>query len=210
MSYADPAQHKYAYRLEGFDTQWNYTDATRPFAYYNNLKSGTYRFQLKGSNELGVWNKLSHPLEIVVKPAPWATWWAYGLYVLIILAVVWYMLKVMHKRFEIEAAMKLTEMKRQKSEEMNHAKLQFFTNITHELMTPLTIISASLDELKLVLPAHSDYYEVLAGNTRRLMRLIRQILEFRKAESGNLKLKVSPGNLSRFVKNSVDSFRPLN
>lgn len=119
------------------------------------------------------------------------------------------MLKVMHKRFEIEAAMKLTEMKRQKSEEMNHAKLQFFTNITHELMTPLTIISASLDELKLVLPAHSDYYEVLAGNTRRLMRLIRQILEFRKAESGNLKLKVSPGNLSRFVKNSVDSFRPL-
>lgn len=209
LSYANPGQNKYAYRLEGFDTKWKFTDASRRFAYYNNLKSGEYRFFLKGANEHGVWSTSPEVLEIVVKPAPWVTWWAWCLYLLAVGAVVWYIFKLMHKRLEMEAAVKLVEMKRQKSEEMNHAKLQFFTNITHELMTPLTIISASLDELKLVLPAHTDYYEVLSSNTRRLMRLIQQILEFRKAESGNLKLKVSADSLSRFVKNSIDSFRPL-
>ena len=100
-------------------------------------------------------------------------------------------------------------MEQAKSEELNHAKLQFFTNITHELLTPLTIISASLDELKALAPQNNEYYLIMGNNINRLIRLLQQILEFRKAESGNLKLKVSKGDLAAFVKKSVDSFRPL-
>lgn len=209
LSYANPAQNKYAYRLEGYDNGWQYTDASRNFAYYNNLKSGTYRFYLKGANENGVWGVAGKQLEIVILPAPWATWWAYCLYALGIGILAFYIFYLMHKRIQTEAAAKLAEVKRQKSEEINHAKLQFFTNITHELMTPLTIILATLDEYKFNFPKNSDYYSVIYNNTHRLMRLLQQILEFRKAESGNLKLKVCKGDLMLFVRNSVNSFSPL-
>ena len=96
-----------------------------------------------------------------------------------------------------------------KAEELNHAKLQFFTNITHELLTPLTIISATVDELKTQAPSHNDLYTVMNSNIQRLIRLLQQILEFRKAETGNLKLRVSPGDLAAFVRTGTESFKPL-
>ena len=99
------------------------------------------------------------------------------------------------------------KIERQKMEEINHAKLQFFTNITHELLTPLSIISASVDELKQEVPASSSVCPVIADNTVRLIRLIQQILEFRKVENGKLRLKVSHGNVSMFLKKSVSGFR---
>mgnify|MGYP002237147985 FL=1 len=103
----------------------------------------------------------------------------------------------------------LREMEKSKLEELNHAKLQFFTNITHELLTPLTIISATVDELKMRFPGHDDLYTVMGSNISRLIRLLQQILEFRKAETGNLKLRVSPGDVAAFVKNEAESFLPL-
>lgn len=103
----------------------------------------------------------------------------------------------------------LREMEKGKLEELNHVKLQFFTNITHELLTPLTIISATVDELKMLVPGHDDIYTVLGHNINRLIRLLQQILEFRKAETGNLKLRVSPGDVAAFVKNEAESFLPL-
>jgi signal transduction histidine kinase/DNA-binding response OmpR family regulator len=97
----------------------------------------------------------------------------------------------------------------EKAEELNQTKLQFFTNITHEFLTPLTIISASVDELKMTTPRTDDIFTVITQNITRLMRLFQQILEFRKAESGNLKLRVLYGNLSDFVRTKTESFRPL-
>ena len=102
-----------------------------------------------------------------------------------------------------------TSSGKSKSDELNHAKLQFFTNITHELLTPLTIISATVDELKMQVPGQEELYTVMTNNIRRLIRLLQQILEFRKAETGNLKLRVSPGDVAAFVKNETESFKPL-
>ena len=106
-------------------------------------------------------------------------------------------------------ALRLREIEKAKAEELNHAKLQFFTNITHELLTPLTIISATVDELKTQAPSHNDLYTVMNSNIQRLIRLLQQILEFRKAETGNLKLRVSPGDIADFVKRETESFQPL-
>ena len=80
----------------------------------------------------------------------------------------------------------MQEMEKEKADELNHVKLQFFTNITHELLTPLTILSASVDELKRMAPAYQEQYSVMVGNINRLIRLLQQILEFRKAESGKV------------------------
>lgn len=109
----------------------------------------------------------------------------------------------------MQNALHLRSLEQAKAEEVNHSKLQFFTNITHELLTPLTILSAAVDELKRVSPQNGEHYQVMTNNINRLIRLLQQILEFRKAETGNLKLKVSHGDLAAFVRNSVDSFRPL-
>ena len=83
LSYINPMQNKYAYKLEGFDKEWQYTDASRRFAYYNNLESGTYTFRLRATNENGIWCERETTLQVVILPPPWETWWAYGIYLII-------------------------------------------------------------------------------------------------------------------------------
>ncbi len=209
LTYINPLQCKYAYMLEGFDKNWQYTDATRRFAYYNNLKDGEYVFRLKAANENGIWSEMDYSIEIDLLPPPWKTWWAYLIYLIISVLIAFALIKTVRNRIRLRNELHIREVENAKSEELNHAKLQFFTNITHELLTPLTIISASLDELKTLLPGYADIYQTMDLNINRLIRLLQQILEFRKAESGNLKLKVSKGNLSAFIKTEVDSFSPL-
>lgn len=209
LTYRNPELNRYAYRLVGFDKDWQYTDANRRFAYYNNLQSGTYTFRLKATNENGIWSEEVRELEVVVQPPLWATWWAYLIYIALAAAAIFFVFRTAKNRMLLRNELHLREMEKSKAEELNHAKLQFFTNITHELLTPLTIISATVDELKVQVPDYDDLYTVMSSNVRRLIRLLQQILEFRKAETGNLKLRVSPGDIAAFVRNEAESFRPL-
>lgn len=201
--------NRYAYKLEGFDEDWQLTSGNRHFAYYNNLASGKYRFLLKAANANGIWNEKVRELEIIVLPPWWAEWWAFLIYMILIAGIIISIMRSAKHRLLLQNKLKLSSLEQAKSEEMNHAKLQFFTNITHELLTPLTIISAAVDELKQQMPMHQEYYSVMTRNINRLIRLLQQILEFRKAESGNLKLRVSPGDLITFLQNEIEAFRPL-
>lgn len=209
LTYKNPNLNRYAYQLVGFDDDWQYVDASRRFAYYNNLKSGTYRFRLKATSENGVWSGEIRELSVEVLPPFWATWWAYVIYVLLASVTAYFIYQAAHNRMMLRNELQLRQLEKSKSDELNHAKLQFFTNITHELLTPLTIISATVDELKMQVPGQEELYTVMTNNIRRLIRLLQQILEFRKAETGNLKLRVSPGDVAAFVKNETESFKPL-
>ena len=164
---------------------------------------------MKATNENGEWSGYVRELTVVVLPPFWATWWAYLLYVIIVSVIGVSIYRTAKNRILLRNALRLREIEKAKAEELNHAKLQFFTNITHELLTPLTIISATVDELKTQAPSHNDLYTVMNSNIQRLIRLLQQILEFRKAETGNLKLRVSPGDIAAFVKNAAESFQPL-
>ena len=143
--------------------------------------------------------------------------WAYIAYAIFLIAVIAYTIHFIRKRIRLKNTLRIKEVEQREQtnvqslqeEELNRAKLQFFTNITHELLTPLTIISVTLNEIKSIAPQISDYYSIMDNNINRLKRLLQQILEFRKAESGNLKLKVSQGNIASFIRKSVDSFLPL-
>lgn len=209
LTYKNPELNKYAYKLDGFDKGWQYIDATRHFAYYNNLKSGTYTFLLKATNENGIWSGQIRKMTVVVLPPFWATWWAYLIYVVITTLIVVVAYRTTKNRIMLKNSLELQKMEQTKAEELNHAKLQFFTNITHELLTPLTIISAGVDELKMQAPQFTSIYPIINNNVQRLIRLLQQILEFRKAETGNLKLRVSQGDIVAFVKNEAESFQPL-
>lgn len=208
LNYVNPQENMYAYRLENYDDNDIVVDAQHHFASYNNLPPGTYLFRLKGTNEDGVWDKSERTLKIRVLPAPWQTWWAYSIYVIVLMIIFYIVFRIMRYKVKMRHKMEIDRIEKQKIEEINHVKLQFFTNITHEFMTPLSIILASLENLR-----HggdiSTLQRVMATNATRLMRLIQQVLEFRKAESGNLKIGVSYGNISVFIRNCTEAFIPL-
>ena len=209
LDFIYPNGNRYAYKLDGFQHDWVYTDASKRLAFYNNLKPGNYTFHLRASNANGVWNNETRLIQVTILPPPWLTWWAYLIYISIAATISYFIFRTVRNRILLTQTLHRREMEKQTAEELNHAKLQFFTNITHELLTPLAIISASVDELKANAPGHDKQYEVMTANVKRLIKLLQQILEFRKAETGNLKLRVSNADLIQFVRTNIESFRPL-
>lgn len=206
LTYNMPQQNRYAYRLKNFDSGWTFVSSNNRSAYYTNLGVGNYTFEVMGTNENGDWSEVRQ-ISIVVLPPWWRSLWAYVIYFILLIGVVYVVQSQLRKRLKWKNALRVKQMEAAKIEELNHVKLQFFANITHELMTPLTIISASLDQLKSE-PTH-ELLGTMSVNVQRLMRLLQQILEFRKAETGNLKLRVSKGDLALFVRHEVESFIPL-
>lgn len=123
---------QYAYRLKGVDSDWVHTDGTRPFAYYNNLESGKYTFHLKANTGNGGWVEMPHTIEICILPPPWLTWWAYTLYILVAIFVAALVFRTVRNRMLLRNEIRMRKLENAKLEELNHAKLLFFTNITHE------------------------------------------------------------------------------
>ena len=212
LNHRNPQNNRYAYMLEEYDHDFNYVDAQHRFAYYNNLPSGTYRFRVRASYAGNNWTEREFPLEICILPAPWRTWWAYSLYTIAAIGLLLLISLMSVHRIRMKQEVQKKDLEKRQAEELTQAKLQFFTNITHELLTPLSIIIAAVDELKQQKGTDSvetQEYDLISVNATRLMRLIQQILEFRKAESGNLRLKVAEGNISQFVAQCVSAFAPL-
>lgn len=207
MIYTTPNKVRYAYRLNGFDGEWQYTDYRQRFAHYANLDPGRYTFQLKTTNESGQWNDYTRDMEIRILPPVWKTWWACMLYVIFGSSLIAIFYRLVRQRLRYRNQIRIQQAENERNVELNQAKLRFFTNITHELFTPITIISAATEELKSRIPEQE--YGVIASNIDRLSRLIQQILEFRKAETGNLRLQVSNRDLPRFIAKNIESFGPL-
>lgn len=210
LSFENPMSKTYAYRLEGIDEDWIYVKAKDKYAVYNSLKQGTYRFHVKAYNEDGYTDNSYASLKIIRLPAPWETVWAYLFYISAALALIYLIFRFFLHKEKMQRALQLEHMERVKSDEVHQAKLQFFTNVSHELFTPITVLSCSLDDMEKHYPADSSLIYIMRMNLNRLMRLLQQILEFRKAETGNLQLRVSQGNIAAFVYDICElSFMPL-
>lgn len=207
MLYSAPEKVRYAYQLEGYDKEWLFTESGKRFANYSNLSPGKYKFKLKCTNEYGIWNSITREVEIRINPPFYMTWWAYLIYTIVTTIILIYIYRSARQRIRLRTAIQIQRIEKEKSDELNQAKLRFFTNITHELFTPITIISAAIEDSKKAIPEKE--YDIISSNTNRLVRLIQQILEFRKAETGNLKLQVSRQNLSLFTAKNIESFVPL-
>lgn len=194
LSYVNTAECKYAYRLEGYDKEWHYVDADLRQASFENMPSGRYKLHIKAADSFGRWVEMPYALHIHVLPPWYASVWAYMVYVLLIigigyLAIIWYKERLRTK---------------------NRLQMQVvFTNITHELLTPLTVISASADSIVHEHPDLANHTSLIHNNINRLTRMLRQILEVRKAQAGKLKLKVNEGCLGDFCKETCMSLLPI-
>jgi signal transduction histidine kinase/DNA-binding response OmpR family regulator len=198
--------------LEGFDKEWNYTNASRRYANYTNLNSGEYTFKVKAANNEGVWNEQISTVKLVIDPPWWKTIWARIAYIVLGLLLLHLFRTLVLMRANLKHDLKLERLQRENMEKLNYAKLQFFTNISHEFRTPLTLIlgpSQSLLDRGEGGKEVRDHLLNINANAQRLLRLVNQLLDFRKAESGNLKLEVSEGNIIKFVKEVKLSFDTL-
>lgn len=141
---------------------------------------------------------------------PWfLRWYSWIVYALLAAFMLYIVFRYFKNKELTRREVQLAHLEKQNIEELNHKKLQFFTNITHDLMTPLTVISATVNTLASDDPKNEASYKVIDGNVNRLMRLLQQILEFRKSETGNQHLRVSKASLSDFVSKEIESLRPL-
>ncbi|WP_184173507.1 two-component regulator propeller domain-containing protein [Rhabdobacter roseus] len=197
----------YAYLLEGFDTDWNYVGTTRS-ATYTNLDHGQYRFQVKASVGNDAW---STPLVVRVEVLPpwYKTWWAYLLYLSLFVGILLALRQTLLTRERLKADIRIRQIEADNIRALDEAKTGFFTNISHEFRTPLTLIITPLEKLL----ANTTLDERLAHqarlmyrNANRLLRLINQLLDLAKLESGSLTPDIAPHELVGFVERIVQSF----
>lgn len=196
-SYLSPETTEYRYIMKGLDNEWTYLKTNRK-VYFTNLKPGRYTFMVKaGSN--GQWNQNEASLIIVITPPFWATAWAYLAYVLAAAVLAFYLIRSYHQ---------VQENKKEK--EIYQAKIEFFTNIAHEIKTPLTLIKGPVENLSELVdetPVIREDVQTLDRNTNRLLNLINQILDFRRTETKGFRLDFSEVNLNTILEEAYETFR---
>ena len=207
LNYIYPGKNQYAYKLEGFDTDWNYVGNQRT-ATFTNLNAGEYVFRVKASNNDGIWNESGKTLTVKIHPSPWRTWWAYSIYLLILSSMFFLLLHYLH----LENKIKLKQIEQENSEKIHQMRIRMFTNFSHELRTPLTLIMGPVEDMlnNSGLPDQiRNSLTLVQKNTYRLLSLVNQLMDFRKQESGKVNLKVAEGRFNKFITEISMAFNAL-
>ncbi len=193
---------EYAYQMEGLDDKWQSVGEDENIT-FRNIAPGHYTLRVRARMKNGVWDD-SHTdsLRIVVAPPFYRSWWAYCLYLLLIIYGTYYALRRYKRGLKLKGELLVEQKKRQDEEDLNNERMRFFTNIAHELRTPLTLIVGPLEDLEEDVKLPKPYkrtIHVIHESAQRLAGLINGILDFRKTETSNRPLVVTHGNLSEFV-----------
>lgn len=201
----------YAYRLDDFDRDWNYTDQQRNTT-YTNLPPGTYVFRLKAAQGDHRWGPEKR-LVITVQPPWFKTGWAIGLYLLLLTGILTLIRHIIRVREKLKADIRIQALKAENVRQLDEAKTSFFTNISHEFRTPLTLILTPLEKLLTdELPPEArlqHQFRVMHRNANRLLRLINQLLDLSKIESGSLQPQLGLGDLAHHLETIGHSFDEL-
>jgi len=212
LSYITPEKNMYAYKLEGFDKDWNYVNRQNK-ATYTNLPAGEYTFRVKASNNDGLWNEQGASIVIVIHPPFWLTAGFKFLYFLLTLAGLYLLLRTSRLRTKKRHDEEIKELNQAKEKELYNTKIQFFTMIAHEIRTPVTLIIGPLEKIMnsgFSIPdsARNDL-NIIDRNSQRLLHLVNQLLDFRKVEQGALILNFTRQNIYNLLHNIYIRFKPM-
>ncbi len=208
LDFWNKQKNEYAYFLENFDKQWNYIGQQQSLT-LTNIPPGHYKLNINCTNENGVWNSVPRIFTITVTPPFWKTSWAYFLYVILALGLQTGIILYIRWRSRTKKAMAMDRFKAQQLKELNDYKLQFFTNIAHEFRTPLTLILGPIVSLlnKTTDPDSRNQLRTVQSNSVRLQKLIEELIQFRKIETGKESLELSSIDLVPFTQQVVESFQ---
>ncbi len=208
LNYVNPNKNQYKFILEGFDKDWQQGINLRSVR-YTNVPPGKYVFKLFASNNDGLWNEEGKTLKIRIKQPYWLTWWAFVIYAFLLMAL----LLIFRRYSLIEANLKhrlmMEHFEKEKTEELNQLKMRFFTNISHELRTPLSLVISPLEGLlsREDLPGDTkSSLSVMHRNAERILLLINQLIEFRKSDTGHLKLGAVHVELNKQIREQIEAF----
>lgn len=211
LNYIHPEKNTYKYRLEGLDTDWNFIKRGEGIVSYSNLNPGTYTLIIYGSNNDGVWSKKPLSLKIIVQPPFWSTWWAYSIYFIVLAILLWQLLKYKLKKQTEEFQQAQIVRDAKKMHEVDELKFKFFTNISHEFKTPISLIMAPVDKLlkEESSEEHRELLSIIRRNAMSLLNMVNEILEFRKLDLNKLTLKLNQGDIVGFIRQICYSFSTL-
>jgi signal transduction histidine kinase/ligand-binding sensor domain-containing protein/DNA-binding response OmpR family regulator len=212
LEYSGQNHIRYSYQLEGYDLDWVTADQNRRFATYTNLSPGNYTFKVKAIYENNLSSSSSSELAIIVSPPWYLTIWAYLAYALIIVIATYQIKKFISWRLKLRNDLQFERIDKEKQAELNQLKIRFFTNISHELRTPLMLIHTPLEKLNLRRDLPDPVMKQLDSihsNSKRLLGLINQLLDFRKQETGHLELQVEEVEIKPYLQQIITSFDAL-
>jgi signal transduction histidine kinase/ligand-binding sensor domain-containing protein/DNA-binding response OmpR family regulator len=209
LHFSNSNDNHYTYKMTGFDENWTQTTADNRSATYTNLNSGTYTFEVRACNNSGVWSTKTTKLKIVILPPPWKSWWAIFIY-LFILSVIAYMIwRYALLDFKQKQQIRIDQMEKQQLKNMDQMKMRFFTDISHEFRTPLSLILGPVEELLSTNEASFDIkskIQLVHRNSKKLIYLIDELMTFQKMEHGVLKLKMENCDIELFTKEVFENF----
>ena len=210
LDYSAPNKNRYAYKLENFNEDWIYSGSVRS-ATYTHLPFGEYVFRVKGSNNDGVWNEEGITLKLIITPPWWSRWWAYIIYGLLLLSILYIIRRYELNRLKLKNQLEVEKIEIDTLRNLDQLKSHFFANISHEFRTPLTLI---LGQIESVLASNLEIKEkgklqVATRNARRLLTLINQLLDLSKLEAGSMELNAEQHNIVSFLKSLFFSFESL-
>ena len=204
--------NQYAYFLEGFDKEWQYVGNQRS-ASYTNLNAGEYTFRVKASNNDGIWNPEQATIKIIVLPPWYKSWWAFWIYGGLIIGSIYAFRKIIQVRERFKSDIKIQEKENAQIQALDRLKTNFFTNISHEFRTPLTLIISPLEKY---LSENTDLpnpqrkrAESIYRNAKQLQKLINQLLDLSKLEAGRLFPEITQSDLIEFTEKITNSFQDL-
>ncbi|MPR35257.1 hybrid sensor histidine kinase/response regulator transcription factor [Salmonirosea aquatica] len=210
LSFLPHRNIRYAYQLTGFDDDWNYVGSQRS-APYTNLHEGDYTFLVKAAIGNGDWSPI-RSVQITVLPPWYRTWWAYSLYTLLLLGTLFVLRRVILIRERLKADIRMKQLEADAIKALDDAKTSFFTNISHEFRTPLSLILAPMDKLigdPTLGQRFQHQFLTIQRNGQRLLRLINQLLDLSKLESQSLRPDISRNDIVPFVERIVHYFDEL-
>lgn len=211
LNYTNTLKNQYAYKLENYDNNWHYV-GTQHMATYTNLNPGTYLFRVKASNNDNIWNEEGTSVKIIILPPWWQTAWAYLIYIIIIGGIVFLSIRIYTNRLKMQNQLNREQFERAQLEKLDKLKSQFFSNITHEFRTPLTLIISPLETInnpkrKAVL--RNDYLITIKNNAYKLLDLVNRLLDFSKIESGSFAFNPIDVDIISLIKRGVQYFQSV-
>lgn len=211
LSFFHPIKNQYKYKLEGFNSDWLLADGNSRKVTYTNLDPGDYVFRVIASNSDGVWNDEGVSLGITVLPPFWKTKIALGIYLFVVLAALLLTRKLILQRERMKVRVQREREEARRVHELDMLKIRFFTNVSHEFRTPLTLILAPVERMMKHSrePAEKNQLQLVQRNAKRLLNLVNQLLDFRKMEVQEIKLNPVAGDIIQFSKDVVFSFSDL-